>query len=62
MPVILAPKNWPAWHGEEPANEARLNSLLAPYPSSGLTCWPVSMRIGTVKNNEPSLIEPIVLQ
>ena len=60
MPVILAPEAWPAWLGEEPADEPQLKSLLAPYPSGGLTCWPVSMRVGTVKNNEPSPIEPIV--
>jgi len=23
--------------------------------------WPVSQRVGNVKNNDPSLIEPIVL-
>jgi putative SOS response-associated peptidase YedK len=35
--------------------------MLAPYPSEQMTCWPVSMRVGNVKNNEPSLIEPIAL-
>jgi putative SOS response-associated peptidase YedK len=30
-PVVLAPEAWPAWLGEEPADEAHLNSLLAPY-------------------------------
>ena len=35
MPVILAPKVWPAWLGEEPADEAQLKSLLVPYPSDG---------------------------
>jgi len=24
-----------------------------------MTCWPVSARVGNVKNNDPSLIEPI---
>ena len=24
-----------------------------------VTCWPVSVRIGNVKNNDPSLIEPL---
>ena len=59
MPVILAPEAWPAWLGEEPANGPRLKSLLAPYPSHGMICWPVSARIGNVKNNDPSLIEPV---
>jgi putative SOS response-associated peptidase YedK len=62
MPVILAPDTWPTWLGEEPADEKRLKSLLAPCPSAALTCWPVSTRVGNVKNNDPSLIEPIVLQ
>ena len=31
----------------------------APYPSEGMTCWPVSTRVGNVKNNDPSLIEPL---
>ena len=40
---------------------AQLKALLAPYPSDDMTCWPVSTRVGNVKNNDPSLIEPIVL-
>jgi hypothetical protein len=24
-----------------------------------MMCWPVSTRVGNVKNNDPSLIEPI---
>jgi hypothetical protein len=28
-------------------------------PVRGVTCWPVSMGVGNVKNNDPSLIEPI---
>jgi putative SOS response-associated peptidase YedK len=61
MPVVLAPEAWPPWLGEEPADEAQLKSLLVPYPSGGMIAWPVSKRVGSVKNNDPSLIEPIVL-
>jgi putative SOS response-associated peptidase YedK len=61
MPVILARDNWPVWLGEDPADMAGLKALLAPYPSEELTCWPVSPRVGNVKNNDPSLIEPIVV-
>jgi len=28
-------------------------------PSDEMICWPVSGRVGNVKNNDPSLIEPI---
>ena len=34
---------------------------LVRYPSAGMTCWPVSVRVGNVKNNDPSLIEPIAV-
>jgi putative SOS response-associated peptidase YedK len=44
---------------EEPASVPQLKALLAPYPSEEMTCWPVSMQVGNVKNNDPSLIEPI---
>ena len=40
----------------------QLKALLAPYPSEGMTCWPVSPRVGNVKNNDPSLIEPIAAE
>jgi putative SOS response-associated peptidase YedK len=26
-----------------------------------MTCWPVSTRVGNVKNNDPGLIEPVAL-
>ena len=59
MPVILSPHSWPAWLGEETAYPAHLKAMLAPYPSEEMTCWPVSPRVGNIKNNDPSLIEPI---
>ena len=34
-------------------------ALLAPYPADEMICWPVSARVGNVKNNDPSLIAPI---
>jgi putative SOS response-associated peptidase YedK len=61
MPVVLGPEAWPVWLGEEPADLRQLKALLAPYPSEGMTCWPVSTRVGSVKNNDASLIEPIAL-
>jgi len=61
MRVVLAPETWPTWLGEEPADEPQLKSLLVPYPSQGMICWPVSTRVGSVKNNDPSLVEPIKL-
>jgi putative SOS response-associated peptidase YedK len=62
MPVILAPEAWPTWLGEQPADARQLKSLLAPYPSEDMICWAVSTRVGSVKNNDPTLIEPLTLQ
>ena len=59
MPVVLGRKAWTAWLGEEPGDPRQLKALLAPYPSEAMTCWPVSPRVGNVKNNDQSLIEPI---
>ena len=47
------------WLGEESADILSLKALLAPFPSDEMTCWPVSARVGNVKNNDSSLIEPI---
>ena len=33
--------------------------LVAPYLSEKMTCWPVSARLGDLKNNDPSLVEPL---
>jgi len=61
MPVILNPNKWPVWLGEEPADPHQLKDLLAPYPSEEMMCWPVSARVGNVKNNDASLIEPVAV-
>jgi putative SOS response-associated peptidase YedK len=61
MPVILPPEAWSVWMGEEPSDVDRLKSLLIPYAGE-MVAWPVSQRIGNVKNNDSSLIEPLVLE
>jgi putative SOS response-associated peptidase YedK len=59
MPAILKPDAWPVWLGEEPADEPQLKALLASYPADDMICWPVSARVGNVRNNDSSLIEPV---
>jgi putative SOS response-associated peptidase YedK len=53
---------WLAWLGEEPATVPDLKPMLAPYPSDGMIAWPVSPRLGNVRNNDPSLIKPIAAE
>jgi putative SOS response-associated peptidase YedK len=59
MPAVLKPEVWSLWLGEEPADQDELKALLTPFPSAEMTCWPVSSRVGNVRNNDASLIEPI---
>jgi len=59
MPVVLKSDVWPAWLGEQPATVRDLKAVLAPYPSEDMISWPVSTRVGNVKNNDPTLIESI---
>jgi putative SOS response-associated peptidase YedK len=58
MPVILPPDTWSTWLGEEPAEPDQLKSLLVPYAGE-MVAWPVSQRVGNVKNNDASLTERV---
>jgi putative SOS response-associated peptidase YedK len=61
MPVILDSDDWPAWLGEEPANDNELKAMLKPYPSERLAMWPVDRRVGNVKDEGPELAEPVAV-
>jgi putative SOS response-associated peptidase YedK len=52
MPVALAPESRPLWLGEDAVEPRELKALLAPYPAEGMVCWPISPRVGNVKNND----------
>jgi putative SOS response-associated peptidase YedK len=56
MPVILDMKDVPLWLGEVEGDHA---GLLKPYPASWLKMWKVSAAVGSVKNNDESLLEPV---
>jgi putative SOS response-associated peptidase YedK len=58
MPVILPPDMWSMWLGEEPTEPDQLKSLLVPYAGE-MVAWPVSQRVGNIKNNDASLIETV---
>lgn len=58
MPVILEPKDYDRWL--EPGNPARPPvDLLRPYPAEQMHAWPVSDRVGNVRNNDLELLEPV---
>ena len=60
MPVILA-RELAGMARRRAGGPHPLKALLAPYPAEEMTCWPVSARVGNVKNNDSGLVEPVAL-
>jgi len=56
MPVILRPAAWRLWLGEEEADADELLGLLRPYPVDLMRAYPVGVRVGGVRNNDPELL------
>lgn len=62
MPVILPKETWETWLSiEQPADLARLSSLLVPCPSQLLVRTPVSSYVNSVSHDSPECIEPAKL-
>jgi len=53
------PEVWPLWLSEQPADVPSSKRCWPPNPSDEMICWPVSARVGNVKNDDPSLIQPL---
>ncbi|HLY46222.1 MAG TPA: SOS response-associated peptidase [Stellaceae bacterium] len=58
MPVILPRTAWPLWLGEEEASPDELLALLQPYPAELMRAYTVGPRVGNVRNDDPTLLEP----
>ncbi len=57
MPVILSPKDYDRWL--DPGDPARPPvDLFRPYPAERMKAWPVSDRVGNVRNDDPELLAP----
>jgi putative SOS response-associated peptidase YedK len=56
MPVILAPESFDAWLEPRPSPIAQ--ALLGPYPAKLMRATPISTRVNSPKNDDPSVIEP----
>jgi len=58
MPVILERSDYLRWL--DPGDPARPPvDLLRPYPAEKMRAWPVSERVGNVRNNDPQLLVQI---
>ena len=57
MPVILEPRDYQRWM--EPGDPSRPPvDLMRPLSAEKMHAWPVSDRVGNVRNNDPQLLEP----
>ena len=61
MPVILTPKAWRRWLGEDEGDSQELLDLLRPYPADRMRAYPVGQRVGGVRNNDAALLDPLVV-
>ncbi|HTB98123.1 MAG TPA: SOS response-associated peptidase [Terracidiphilus sp.] len=57
MPVIVEKRDYDRWL--EPGDPAQPpTDLLRPFPADKMAAWPVSARVGNVRNNDAQLLEP----
>ena len=62
MPAILPREKWATWRGEREADADELPwMILRPYPADRMHAYPVDVRVGNVRNNDPALLDPLVL-
>jgi putative SOS response-associated peptidase YedK len=59
MPMVIEPERWADWLDPASDDPADLAALLAPATSGGLTSYPVSTAVNSVRHNGPELIERI---
>ncbi|WP_166238075.1 SOS response-associated peptidase [Paenibacillus turpanensis] len=60
MPVILPREAEARWLDRGNRDTRALLELLRPYPAEEMTAYAVSPMVGSVKNDEPACIEPLV--
>ena len=58
MPVVLEEGDWDAWL-DEASEPGMLRGLLRPAPESGIEVYPVGQAVNSVRNNGPSLLDPL---
>ena len=55
MPVILEPRDYPRWMEAGDPSRPPVD-LLRPYPAEKMRSWPVSSRVGNVRNDDVELL------
>lgn len=62
MPVILRREDEAEWLDREVTDPLQVERLLLPYPDDRIALWPVSPAVNSVRNDNPSLVEPLEAQ
>ncbi len=57
MPCILEPAEYARW-----LNAGDAADVLRSYPEEKMRCWPVGKAVGNVRNDDPSLCQPIAFE
>ncbi len=58
MPVILEPAAYDLWLDPAEGDRARLEAVLGPADPAAMITYPVSTRVNSPANDDPSVIEP----
>jgi len=59
MPMTIAPQAWADWLDPATSDLGQLQATMVPAMAGGLTSYPVSMAVNSVRNNGPELIRPL---
>jgi len=59
MPVFLHERDYDVWLDPHNADKDELQSLLVPFPSEEMDCYPISSTVNSYKNDTPKCIEPL---
>jgi putative SOS response-associated peptidase YedK len=59
MPVILEPEGHDLWLDPSVSDRQRLETVLGPYDPRAMIAYPVSTRVNSPANDEPSIIDPV---
>jgi putative SOS response-associated peptidase YedK len=62
MPMVIEPARWTDWLDPGNSDRADLLTLLAPAMAGGLESYPVSTAVNAVRNNGPTLMEPLATE
>ena len=59
MPMVITPDHWDDWLNPDNSEPGQLQATMLPAMAGGLTSYPVSTAVNSVRNNGPELIAPL---